>query len=389
MQERVPSYTFAPDSEAARILEASVHWPASEWMALSQDRRRFLFQHAIAYTGPSPELDAIAIGIIDSLIDQGEGEEIERWLGLRNAESEPVWAGTRGQRLLALDKESGFRERGVIALHRGVRQLEQGDLPGALRSMAYALQHAPESRAADALHALSLRWLTHIAAQFQIGDELLVTLQELVPRREYGVILEDLLWRAALRADGPSFQRGVERQVGRGALSRRIDLLAPLADGNGGRFSSRIREGLAASPSETLRFLDQMVQRLELEEAAVRSAHLPTLVRVRALVLPMADPNKSGGQTRRASALLDRTLAIADGLGGLGDQASSRDRASALDPSGEVFAGAIRLAPSDPLPWPFRATDTPAPSVFTPIALTPIEWLGDTGSWVFGWTLSG
>ena len=90
---------------------------------------------------------------------------------------EPIWAGERGARLLALDQDAGFRERGVIALHRGLHHLQTGDLPESLRSLAYALEYAPESREAQTVESLSLRWLSYVSSRFEITDELMMLLR--------------------------------------------------------------------------------------------------------------------------------------------------------------------------------------------------------------------
>ncbi len=394
MRQDAPKTTLDPSSEAGRILRASVRWSVSEWMSLSPDRRLFIFDHAmVAQGGSSPALDAAALGIIDRLIAAGEGAEVQRWIAHRDARTDgtsqaAIWDGERGAALLALDREAGFTERSVIALHRGVRQLEQGALPDALRSMAFAMQHASESRVSEEVTALSRRWMSYVAGQFEITDALLAMLRELVPRREYAMILEDLMWRAAFHADLASFERGIEGQQGRGALSRRVELLYPLARGDLGRFTRDMRDGLDASPSETLRLIDQLVQRLELEEAGIRAAHLPTLARLRALLVPLADGD-GGRTTRLAGELLARMQAIMEGLEGLGVDASERDRARALSPSGEVFAGSVRLAPADALPWPFWAAEIPAPSIFSPLTLTPREWRDADGEQVFGWSIDG
>jgi hypothetical protein len=390
MDEEAAAYSFADHSQPARILRGCVEWPVSEWMALSAERRLFLFDHAAAYGGDPQALDNIALGVIDALIERGDGEQVEAWIAHRGAgeavDQRPIWAGDRGRRLLALDREAGFQERAVIALHRGVHDLEQGDLPGALRSMAYALQHAPDSRVGDTVQGLSRRWMSYAASQFEITDDLLVTLQTLVPRRDYGIVLEDLMWRAAFHADRASFDRGVDNQLGRDALERRLALLAPLASGDVGQFSALVRGGLSRSPSETLRFLDQLVQRLELEDADVRAAHVQTLASVRRLLAPMAT---DGGRGRTVGALLERSQALLEGVGGLGSDASATDRARSSAPTGEVFAGSVRLAPADPLPWPFSASQVAAPSIFEPVRLTPEEWRGASGEWVFGWSIGG
>ena len=394
LQEEAPADTLSSGSEAARILRACVGWPASEWMALSPERRLFLFDRARDHGGDPDAMDRISLGVIDQLIDRGQAGEVGAWIARRAPQERPaaqqvIWDGERGQRLLALDPEAGFDERALIALHRGVHHLEQGDLPGSMRSMAYALQHAPESSSFEEIQALSRRWMSYIASQFEITDALLVTLQELLPRQDYAIILEDLIWRAALHADRASFDRGVGNQQGHGALERRAALLRPLADGDIGRFTQAIRSGLAKSPGETLRLLEQLVQRLELEDADVRTSHLTTLSRVRALLIPLADDEEGGRRARTAEALVERSQAIVEGLGGLGPWASARARARSLAPTGEVFAGSVRLAPSDPLPWPFVASEVPAPPIFVPLELTPEEWRSPEGELIFGWRIGG
>lgn len=394
MTEAAPRTTLDPGSAAAAVLRDSASWPASEWMALSPDRRLFLYRQARTFDEQPAVFDTLGLAIIDALITSGDGAGVDAWIGQIAAGDDPaarraIWAGDRGQALLSLDEASGFRERAVIALYRGIDQLERGDRMGALRSLAFARQHAYESQAAESLAGLSLRWMSYVAGRFAVSAELLVTLQELVPRRDYGVILEDLLWSAAFHADRTSFQTGLDNQVAHGALERRLGLLAPLAAGDVDRFSKGIAAGLTDAPSETLRFCDQLVQRLELEDASVRAAQLPTIVRLRRLLTPLAAAADSGEQQGRTAArLLERTQAIAEGLGGL-PEASDRDRARALAPNGEVYAGSIRLAPADALPWPFRATEAAAPSVFTPLELRPVEWRDASGQWVFGWSIRG
>lgn len=394
MRDEAPRTTLDPDSQAAGVLRACVSWPTEEWMALSPDRRMFLYSNARARAEAPVTLDPVGFGILDALIAAGEGREAAAWIGQLAGGGEPdarraTWDGGRGAALLALDNGAGFRERSVIALHRGIDQLQRGQLMDALRSVAFARQHAHESNAASDLEGLSLRWLSYVAGRFSISPGLLVTLQELVPRQDYAIILEDLLWSAAFHADKRSFDDGFAHQVGRGALERRLALLAPLAAGDVVRFSAGIQAGLAASPDETLRFLDQMVQRLELEDAGVRAGQLGALTSLRRLLAPYAANTQDGGRQARVAALLmQRTQAIAEGVGGL-PEASERDRARELAPDGEVYAGSIRLAPADAVPWPFSPSVPSAPSVFTPLQLRPEEWRDPSGDLVFGWSIRG
>lgn len=387
-----PGTTLDPASPPAQILRDTLGWTAQDWMALSDDRRRFLFDRSLVFNGPSPELDAAALGVVDALIAQKRGAEVEQWIA--RCSGDPIreallWRGERGRRLLALSPDDGFGERSVIALRRGVEALQGGDLSGALRVFAFALQTAPESRSGQAVASLSLRWLTHVASQVEITDELLITLQELVPRREYSILLEDLMWSAALHADERSFALGERNQRGRGALQRRLQLLRPLAQGKVGPFVTSVRAGLSDSPSETMAFIDQLVQRVELEDADVRAGLLPVLHSLRALLQPLAEDIDTGRFARRAQATLDRTQAITDGLEELADDARFRDRAHAIAPGSELFAGSVRLAPIDPIPWPFAVEEATAPSVFEPLVLTPVEWRDADGAWVYGWEIHG
>ncbi len=400
MAADAPATRLPPDSEAARILVASASWPASEWMSLSPDRRLFLFDQARAYGVDGGALDAVALGVIDHLIADHDGTQIGAWIARVGSVDDPasqarVWSGDRGLGLLGLDATSGFRDRGVIALHRGVDQLERGDLRGALQSLAVALTWAPESSAADTTQQLARRWLSFALAQYESSSELLATLRELAPARDYAAILEDLMWRAALRGDSASFERGVAPGSSRtgsvGALDRRLAAVRPLASGDVAGFLAGVSAGLSANPSETLRLVDQLVVRLQLEDPDVRARHTTTLSRVAALLQPLAveDGGSSGRQARSAAALLDRIDAVLAGLPDVAGPSTERERARAIDPAAAVFAGSLRVAPVDALPWPFRAVATRAPPVFTPFALTPREWLSPDDEWVFGWSISG
>lgn len=387
IREQAPVTTLGPDTEAARILTECVDWPLSEWLALSPDRRVFLFDHATAYGGDPAKLDRIALGVLDALIDAQDGADAQRWIA-RTQDPQSVWSGARGAALLALDDEAGFSERGVVALHRGLYALETGDLEEALRSLAYAIQYAPESRDADTVQSLSLRWMSYVASRFEISDALMLTLRELLPRREYSLLLEDLLWRAALRADEASFQRGQQHQLRGNAMERRLELLEPLASGDLTTFDRQLRRGLQEGPNETLQFLEQLIQRLELEDEPVRRAHIPTLLALTELLAPLMEGDPRGRAPRKAAALSDRAQAMLEGLGALGENANAVQRGHSLSPEAEFYAGSLRLAPSDPLPWPFSRIEVSAPSVFEPLDLTPVEWR-EGERLVFGWEISG
>ncbi len=386
-----PRTTLKEDSEAAAILRASAHWSVGEWMALEPNRRRFLFDQAREFGADADGLDRVATGVLDALIANTEGEEVQAWISRaapESARADRIWQGERGAALLALDRDSGFRERAPIALHRGVHDLSRGELQGALRSFAYALAHAPDSAQADVIAALARRWMSHVAGRFELDEELLATMRALVPSRDFSALLEDLLWRAALHADGASFAMGVSTHTGRGALERRLTVLRPLAEGDTSGFLQTVAKGLQQSPTETLQMLEQLVERLEREDVVIRSRHRGLLKELRANLHAMAlDMNGAARQRRTGAALRDRIEALLDGIGA--PPTDARGRARGVAPAAEVFVGAVRLAPADPLPWPFRRTAALPPSIFTQLTLRPVEWTGTDGRMVFGWRISG
>ena len=381
----------APQPEVARsksmlkLLAPAASWTAEDWLALDPDRRMYLYRWVQRAGLDNAQTH---LQVLDELMQRRAGVQVTDWLGFtstRSVDRAQVWSGDRGQRLLGMERNTGFRERAVISLHRGVYAVGAGDLGGALRAFAYALHFVQESTAAEAVRRLSLRWLSFVTSQFVVSDELVTLLVTLVPRGDLGRLLEDLMWSAALSADKPSFERTVGAQRGRGALRQRSARLVPLAAGDVGRFVTLLERDFEDSPHVVLRFVRQFLERLESEGGLVRSNHRGTLLSLRD-VLSEQGARLQGSLSRRADKLQAHCDALLEGLpeATVGDTA--RDRARALSATKQVFAGSIRMAPSDALPWPFEAPDVRAPSVLQPIPITPVEWKDDA-RWVMGWKL--
>lgn len=356
-----------------RLLRVAARWSADDWLALEPERRLYFYDWLRRSGLDEARQAELRLRIIDRLLERREGREVEAWIAHAGDDRASIYRGERGRRLLALDEETGFRERAVIALHRGVDAVAEGRLPDGLRAFAYALHHARDSRDPAGVRRLGLRWLSYIASRYQVTETLLATLVELVPRADLSRVLEDLVWDAALAADGPSFRRAVAAHQGRGALRRRIARLVPLANGDAGAFVEGLRADMEDSPRAVLRFVERFLERLQTQDGDVRAEHRVTLRALRRLLDAHGTAaGKTGSLARRADALLVEAGAMLAGLAAL-DADDPRERARALGPTAKVFAGSIRLAPSDPLPWPFRAPFVRAPSVFTPIRVTPVE----------------
>lgn len=389
---REAAAAWPASSEQAAFLRRALSWRASEWLTLSRARRLSLFAQARPYSQDPAALERLELAVIDGLIERRSGEELELWVGFLDASNAPdrrsaLAAGERGKRLLELEPSTGFRERAAIALHRGVAFLEAGQLDEALRSFAYTMAHAEESRESAVTLALARRWLSYVLSRYRTNEDILAMLKALVPQQEYNAVAEELIWKAALRADAQSFELAVASLRRGSALDARVERLRPLAQGRAGEMVAGLREAAAEEPYFTLRFVRQFLEKLEAEEADVRAAHIPTLK----LMIGVLDSltEKGGEQSshaRTAGELIHRAQAILEGLGSLEQSASAK--AQALSPRHEAFAGAIRLAPADPLPWPFRVPEPEVPSAFAPLVLEPVEWRDAKGTLVLGWRLT-
>lgn len=380
-----PPIDVARTEEMVALLSVAADWDADDWLALEPGRRLFLYDW-VRRAGMAD--GATRLEIIDRLVDRQAGDELTTWIaftGTTAAARAEIWSGARGQRLLALERSTGFRERSSVALRRGVDAVGAGALADALRAFAYALHFAEESVNGEEVRRLSLRWLSFVASRFEVTDELVTMLVEVVPRGDLAKILEDLIWDAALSADRDSFDRTVRAHRGRGALRGRAERLEPLADGDAGRFLTRVRSELVESPHATLRFLRRFLERLEIQDGDVRSNYRRTLLVLGGLLAEQSS-ELSGGLARNARGLEEHIVALLEGMPNATPDDTMRDRARALSPRTEVYAGSIRLAPSDPLPWPFEVPELRAPSVFDPLPIAPVEWRRD-GALVMGWKL--
>jgi hypothetical protein len=379
-------------SEHVAFLARSLTWKASEWLTLSRQRRLFLFSQARPLATDPRALLRLELELIDALIERREGEELEVWLGTLGADFAAglravVTSGERGKRLLELDPATGFHERAVVALDRGVALLAEGQLQESLRSFAYALGKADESRAAAEVTSLARRWLSFSLSRFQTDEEVVATLKALLPVQERNAVFGDLVWRAALRSDARSFQKVVENLHRGGAFDAQVEKLSLLARGKPGELGTQLRDAAAEEPYFTLRFLRLLIEKLEAEEVEVRRASAPLLRLVPEILAAVeAKGGRSGSRNRAAEEVAGRAQAILEALELLDRSAAAKART--LAPGHEAFAGNVRLAPADPLPWPFRPPSVEAPSAFVPLVLQPVEWRGRRGELVFGWRLT-
>lgn len=383
---------YPENSEQAAFLRKSLTWAPAEWLSLSRDRRLFLFSQARQYVQDSQKIEKAVLSLIDAQTARQDGAEVEAWLGAYGAGDDvarrrAITSGARGERLLLLDETTGFRERSVLALHRGVEYLETGQLRDALRSFGFAMAHAEESKAPDVTMALSRRWLSFVLSRYRTTPEVIATLKALVPRQEYNSVIEDLVWRAAFHGDAASYALLAASANRGGSFAAQADRLAPLAQRKTTQLLTSLRDSAIVEPYLVLRFIRQLLDKLEAEDADVRAANAGLLKGLLSVLDGLAARAGGSRAHERVSAeLAVRAQAMLEALN-LYDVAEA-SRARALAPSYQAFAGNIRLAPTDPLPWPFEYPQVESPSAFVPLTLMPAEWRDEKGNVVFGWRVS-
>ncbi len=382
-------------SKRAEMLTHALTWSATSWSSLSQGRRIALFDESHKNHPGHPDVTTALLRLTDAAVSKGDGVEVEHWLSYATddpALRDAFALGARGQRLLVMELLTGFRERGAIALTRGVDQLKRGDQTEALRSFAYALSQSDDSKDAEAVHRLAKRWLTFVLAQYQTSDAVLAVLGEFLAPVDYNDAVSVLLWRAAFSADGVSFDRIAKSSPKNGApvaqqlgvLGRTVAQLKPLAAGDAGLMLRTLEREMQGEPHGVYMFVKRMTEELALEPLDVRHNHAVTLELSQLLLKRIAIKAPTALQNK-IEKLRQTIVQLQDGVQAF--ERSVQERAKTLRPDDESYAGSIRLAPADALPWPFIRRDDRAPSPFTPIQLTPVEWRNTDGALVWGWSV--
>jgi hypothetical protein len=380
------------DGTPARFWVQAARWPSSTWLDLPPDRRVQVFVDAREALRKAGTEEAVLLGILDGVIEHREGAEVQRWLGaVDGLDDAPrirsqLLTGEVGARLLSLSTADGFREHAVVALYRGVDRVQRGDSLGALRSFADALARADDSVLSGPVHDLTLRWFSFVVGSYEATPEVLEVIERFVPATDHAAVLESVLWRALFRGDLASFDRAMAL-LPRNArtLRSQFELLAPLASGDVDAAFDRFDRHLADRPRAGLGLAGRILDRLADEPLTLRARQEPSLRRLLEALEQTARGSEARARRRLAETLAGRTQAMRETVGRWQQAVAARARAQ--DPAYEIDAGALRLAPADPLPWPF-ALAVPRPvDPFTPLRIVPVRWRGPDGTIVDGWSL--
>lgn len=412
-----PGGRFAVQQQSEAQLAASTKtalwnkartWPTSEWLSLSSARRLSLW----AEIDKAEKDEALRARVITSMIDgllarrgPGDGRELQSWLGFagryktlpkdadvdarfgdpdRTALLASITDGERGEALLALDPQTGFRERAAIALHRGVKFLADGDVLAALRSFATALSTSADGSNAEVVHGLSRRWLAFVLSQYTTTDEVLGVIDRFVPTIDYAAVVETLVWRAAFHGDTDAAARiAAQAKAKKSAAVLKLSTqLQPLTNGDPAALMTSVNDG--RSDAAVARFAEQLLDHLALEPIDVRHNQRRTLELLLEVLEPQVE-RASPSQRKRLEKVTARAQALRDTVGAYDDSLAGRlDQA---DPDTAAYAGSVRLAPADPLPWPFAPAVPTPPNPFAPIKLVPVEWKQPDGSLLYAWSL--
>jgi hypothetical protein len=409
----------------AELLRRSLTWAELDWFSLSRNRRLALFGEAVDSfrddVDYQEQLRAALLQNVDSLIRMEDGEELNQWLGFvaigePDAQLQPVndeadkpeqtnetvsaarlaelkqkrreaigdfVFGARGERLLSLDvKKTGFREHAVVALWRGVDYLERGYPLDAMRAFALAMKASDHSTRRDEVHNLAKRWFAYVLAVHRADSEALAIMETFLTPLDRNELLEVLMWRAAFHGDETSFERIADGVRKGGSLDFRVRHLRTLASGDVAAMYTNLREETLERPHALYKFVKVLIEELATESLDVRLRNRATFDNAM-LALQDASMGANKGLRRRMDEQILRIQTMLDGLDLYDPSAEGRARRAA--PGAESYAGAVRLAPSDPLPWPFVEPRVSAPSAFSALILKPVEWWGDDGERVFGW----
>ncbi|MEC8052210.1 MAG: hypothetical protein VX210_15570 [Myxococcota bacterium] len=377
------------EREQEEILKQGSQWESAEWLQLEPERRLYLFMKTAEFHKASMNLDKLLLQFIDVFIARKDGESLSHWLGVYQelSDGDPrqeIWNGQRGQRILELGPEEGFRERAVIRLHQGIHAIQTGDYLTGFKAFAESIALADTSIVPDKVRNLALRWITHTAGQFTLDATLLSILEKSLPKLEQIEILESLLWQAAWSGDKAAFKLGETQLARRRSATERMATIRPLASGNIKLLIQNLKQVSTQRPSAAMKIVELLLQTFERQTLERRRAHRTTLTALNRYLDWLIRNQDEKGFERRLNRLEDQLDSISLGL----DNLNASDRVlQETSPYSTTFIGSIKLAPTDTPPWPFKIPTIKRPNPFSPIPLTPVEWRSSDNDLIMGWLL--
>lgn len=390
LQLEIATAADPANSTSSLLLQQRVEkWTTEDWLNLTTFDRLLVWR-SVAGKFSQPRQIELLTAFLDEAIASGTGSDATIWIGELNRPDVPrslIFADARGRRLLLLGEANGFRERGPIALHRGLESLRANAIADTIRTLSLAVLYAHQSTQGEATRSLALRYLTWILRQYRADPKLTAIVQEVLPSRDATQVLLPLAWSAAFHADKSSWNNIIDRLTGRGRSVHDLEHLHYLATGRANQFLGALQTRIKESPALTARFIDNMLSQLEHEPFEVIQRFTPVLRTIHELLLNQVTDVNQGNKRprpvdRRLSRVVERCANLLVGL--VEDSTPLAGGSTILNPDREVFLGAIHIPPDTQLPWPFPQAQANAPDPLTPFFIMP-DGNGTTDD--FRWTI--
>lgn len=340
----------APPSSPSKNLE---NLSPQDWARLDLATAAELFP-AWQKVHKEQEAEERALAIVDQVIELRLSDKLNFWIAYASPKEKPdlrsrIWSGERGTRLLAQDH---FTERAVVALYRGVDQLETNHLEDAFRSLALARKFASVSRQRKDIEWHLGNWLKYAAIRYQVSDELLKYLTAYLEPEDLREILKHMVWQAAFHGDGAL---GKLFQLPQMPLDMRKN--KPYFEALKRGQLATVRSDSSVERGQFLRFVREYGKQLEFVSFGILQRQQSTLVRIEQNLQQDKDPQWKivRNETLEQMGRLMQALRTQDG-----SAQGRRDRQATPQALGSSV-----LPPERPDLWPFSAAvvDTALPQV--------------------------
>lgn len=295
-----------------------------------------------------------ALAIIDQVIELRLSDKLNFWIAHASPAEKPglraaIWSGERGAKLLTQDR---FSERAVVALYRGVDQLEANRLEDAFRSLALARKFASASRHRKDIEWHLGNWLKYAAIRYQISDELLKYLIAYLEPEDLREILKQMVWQAAFHGD-----TALNKLFQLPQLPMDMRKNQPYFDALKRGQLATVRSASSMERGQFLRFVREYGKQLEFASFGILLKQQSTLVRLEQSLRQDKDPQWKivRNETLEQMGRLMQALRTQDGRA-----QGRRDRQTTPQALGSSV-----LPPDRPNLWPFSTNimDTALPQV--------------------------
>ena len=121
------------EQEQEEILEQSSNGRVQNGLQIEPERRLFLFLKTAEFHKNTMNLDKLLLELIDVFITRKDGESLNHWLGVHQQLSDDnqrqeIWNGQRGNQILQLGPEEGFKSEQLSVFTKGFTRFRRGTI---------------------------------------------------------------------------------------------------------------------------------------------------------------------------------------------------------------------------------------------------------------------